>query len=251
MFTLTGKVAVVTGASRGLGKAIAEVLSQAGAQVILTSRNQDNLELVAEEINSKGGKALAIASDMGDITSIHSFFKQIEESVGLIDILVNNAGTTITKKAFEVTEEEWDNILNLNLKGLFFASQTAGKLMKEKGGGKIINIASVMGAVGDVAISPYVASKGGVVQLTKALALEWARYNICVNSVGPGYVKTDMNRDTLENSERAYNHIMKKIPLRRLGKEIEIAAAVQYLCSDEASYVTGQTLYVDGGWTAE
>jgi 2-dehydro-3-deoxy-D-gluconate 5-dehydrogenase len=251
MFNLKGKVAVITGASRGLGKAIAKTIAQAGAQVILTSRNKECLEIVAEEINSIGGNALVLPSNMGDIISIKSFFKEIKENVGLIDILVNNAGTTITKKAFDVTEEEWDTILDLNLKGLFFACQDAGKLMKENGRGKIINIASIMGAVGDVSISPYVASKGGVVQLTKALALEWARYNICVNAVGPGYVKTDMNRETLENNEKAYNHIMKKIPLRRLGLESEIAAAVRYLCSDEASYVTGQTLYVDGGWTAE
>ena len=251
MFNLSGKVAVITGASKGIGKAIALALAEAGAQVILTSRNKEGLEIVAEEINSIGGKALVIPSNMGDIPSIQSFFKEIREAVGLIDILVNNAGTTITRKAFDVTEEEWDTILDLNLKGLFFASQEAGKLMKENGGGKIINIASIMGAVGDVSISPYVASKGGVVQLTKALALEWARFNICVNAVGPGYVKTDMNRETLENNEKAFNHIMKKIPLRRLGLETEIAAAVRYLCSDEASYVTGQTLYVEGGWTAE
>ncbi|RFU65005.1 SDR family NAD(P)-dependent oxidoreductase [Peribacillus glennii] len=251
MYSLTGKVAVITGGSRGLGKSIAEVLAQAGAQVIVTSRNQEALDKVAEGINRGGGSASAIASDMGSRASILSFFNTVEESVGLIDILVNNAGTTLTKRAFEVTEEEWDQILDVNLKGLFFASQAAAKQMKEKGGGKIVNIASVMGAVGDVSISPYVASKGGVVQLTKALALEWARYNISVNAVGPGYVKTDMNRDTLENNERAYKRIMNKIPLRRLGQEVEIAAAVRYLCSSEANYVTGQTLYVDGGWTAE
>lgn len=251
MFDLTEKVAVVTGASKGLGIAIAKSLAEAGASVVVTSRSKDKLEKVADEIVANGNQATVIPSDMQDINSIRSLFNHVKEKFGRIDILVNNAGTSFAKSAFDITEEDWKTVLDTNLTGLFFSSQSAGKIMKEQGHGKIINIASVMGTVGDVYISPYVASKGGVIQLTKALALEWARYNINVNAVGPGYVKTEMTREALEQNEKFYNHVMGKTPMRRLGNPEEIAAAVLYLSSDEANYVTGHTLFVDGGWVAQ
>lgn len=251
MFDLTGKVAVVTGASKGLGISIAETLAKAGAKVVLTSRSKEKLEKVAADIQASGYEATVIESDMQDVQSIRNLFDNVEASFGRIDILVNNAGTSFAKSAFDITEEEWKSVLDTNLTGLFFSTQCAGKIMKEQGSGKIVNIASVMGTVGDVYISPYVASKGGVIQLTKSLALEWARHNINVNAVGPGYVKTEMTREALEQNEKFYNHVIQKTPMRRLGDPEEIAAAVLYLSSDEANFVTGHTLFVDGGWVAQ
>lgn len=251
MFKLSNKVAVVTGASKGLGIAIARTLAEAGAKVVLTSRSKDKLEKVAEDILANGNHASVIPCDMQDINSIRNLFDEVKETYGKIDILVNNAGTSFAKSAFDITEEDWKTVLDTNLTGLFFSAQSAGRLMKEQGNGKIINIASVMGTVGDVYISPYVASKGGVIQLTKALALEWARYNINVNAVGPGYVKTEMTREALEQNEKFYKHVLGKTPMKRLGNPEEIAAAVLYLSSDEAGFVTGHTLFVDGGWVAQ
>lgn len=251
MFDLSGKVAVVTGASKGLGKVIAKTLAKANAQVVVTSRNKELLEKVVQEIVADGNQAIAIPSDIQDISSIQSLFNEAKAQFGKVDILINNAGTSFAKSALEITEEEWKNVLDTNLTGLFFSCQSAGQLMVEQGRGKIVNIASVMGVVGDVFISPYVASKGGVVQLTKALALEWARHKINVNAVGPGYVKTDMTIEALEENEKFHSHVMEKTPLRRFGEPEEIAAAVLYLSSDEADYVTGHTLFVDGGWVSQ
>ncbi|PWA12789.1 2-deoxy-D-gluconate 3-dehydrogenase [Pueribacillus theae] len=250
MFSLKGKTAVVTGASRGIGKEIALTLASAGAQVIVTSRNLEKLNGVKQKIESFGGTATAIQADMGDLKRINAFFAEIVERFSKLDLLINNAGTTVLKRAFDILEEDWDNVLNTNLKGLFFASQAAAKLMKETGGGKIVNIASVLGAVGEELAAPYIASKGGVIQLTKALALEWSRFGIQVNAVGPGYVKTEINAELLDN-EKAGSHIRNKIPMRRLGSTKEVASGVLYLCSDEASYITGQTLFIDGGWLAQ
>lgn len=250
MFQLTDKIALVTGASKGLGKEIANTLALANAHVILTSRNEELLHQAKEYIQSAGGKASIIPSDMKDINSIKNLYEQIEKNHGQLDILVNNAGVVITKKALDYTESDWNHVIDTNLTGLFFSSQYAAKVMKDQQSSRIVNIASVMGAVADVNIAPYVASKGAVIQLTKALALEWARYGITVNAVGPGYIKTDMNRDAFENNEKFTNYVINKTPLRQLGEPKDIGAAVLYLCSDEAKYVTGHCLYVDGGWLA-
>lgn len=251
MFDLYEKIAVVTGASKGLGAAIAETLAKAGAHVVLTSRSKERLEQVKQKIEADGGKATVIQSNMQDVDSIRQLYQEVNQYFGKLDILINNAGTTVAKYAFDIAEEDWRYVLDTNLTGLFFSCQAAGKIMKEQGKGKIINVSSVLGAVGDVSVAPYIASKGGVIQLTKALAVEWARYNINVNAVGPGYVKTEMNREAFELNEKFYQHVLKKTPLRRLGTPEEVAAAVLYLSSDEADYVTGHTLFVDGGWLAQ
>lgn len=250
MFSLKGKTAIVTGASRGIGKEIALTLASAGAHVILTSRNLEKLNEVKQEIKSNGGTSTVIQADMGDSKKIKVFFTEVTERFSKLDLLINNAGRSVIKRALDIVEEDWDDVLNTNLKGIFFASQAAAKLMKETGGGKIVNIASVLGAVGEELAAPYIASKGGVIQLTKALALEWSRFGIQVNAIGPGYVKTEINAELLDN-EKSGSHILNKIPMRRLGTTKEIASGVLYLCSDEASYITGQTLFIDGGWLAQ
>lgn len=249
MFDLSNKIALVTGASKGLGRAIAIKLAEANAHVVLTSRSKSDLQRVQNEIEELGGKATVIRSDMKDHTSIRALFSEVKKEFGQLDILVNNAGATVAKNALDISIEDWNHVMETNVTGLFFSCQEAAKIMKEQSSSRIVNISSVMGAVGDLTISPYVASKGAVIQLSKALALEWARYNITVNTVGPGYIKTDMNREAF-NNEKFSNHVLRKIPMRQLGEPDDVAAAVLYLCSDEAKYVTGHSLFVDGGWLA-
>lgn len=253
---LTGKTAVVTGGSRGLGYGMALALAQAGSNVVVVSRKEADAAAAAREIEKAAGEAGSAARAVGletDVTSILGINGMVERTArefGRLDIMVNNAGTAITKKALDITEEDWDRVLDTNLKGVFFCCQAAGRIMAAQGKGKIINIASVAGAVGDVSVSPYCAAKGGVIQLTKALALEWARYHINVNAIGPGYVKTALNSADLEN-EKVYQHIIRKTPMKRLGLAGDLGGAVIYLASDASDYVTGHTLFVDGGWVAE
>ncbi|MDK2823954.1 MAG: hypothetical protein PWQ67_768 [Clostridia bacterium] len=249
-FDLTNKVAIVTGATKGLGYGMALALAQAGANIVVVSRTPADCDRVAFEIKSMGRDALALPTDVSNPESINNLVNKTLEKYEKIDILVNNAGTAITKKAEDLTEENWDHVMNINLKGVFMLTQAVGRVMIDQQKGKIINIASIFGFVGDKSVLPYLVSKGGVLQLTRGLALEWARYNIQVNAVAPGYVMTPMNEKEL-NDEKVYNYITKKIPMRRLGEIHEIAGAVVYLASDAANYVTGSTITVDGGWLAQ
>jgi len=247
---LRDKVAIVTGGGRGLGSAIAMALSEARARVLVTSRTLSQSEETAILIRRAGGEAKALSTDVTKIADIKIMVADVIETYGRIDILVNNAGTAITKQALEISEEEWDRVLDTNLKSVFFCSQQVAKQMVIQGKGKIVNISSVMASVGDVSISPYCASKGGVAQLTKALALEWARHNINVNAVGRAYVRTELNDRELAD-EKVLNYVLRKTPLKRLGTKAEVASAVLYLASEAADYITGQTIYMDGGWLAE
>lgn len=249
-FRLDNKVSLVTGGTKGIGKAICMALARAGSKVILTSRHGDEAEKVAAQVEELGVPALGIEADVSKLGDIDRLVSEAVERFGPINVLVNNAGVGITRFALDVSEKEWDEVLGINLKGLFFCSQAVARVMVRQGGGKIINIASAMGLVADRGLSPYCASKGGVVQLTKALALEWARYNIQVNAVAPGYVKTPMNEYRL-NDEKVYQSIINRTPARRLGTEDEVAAAVLYLASPMADFVTGHVLCVDGGWVAQ
>ena len=255
-FDLTGKTAIVTGGSRGLGYGMARALAQAGSNVVVVSRKEAEAAAAAPEIEKAAreagstARAVGFATDVTSIPGIDYMVARAVEEFGRLDILVNNAGVALTSKALDVTEEDWDLVLDTNLKGVFFCCQVAGRVMVAQGKGKIINVASVAGAVGDVSISPYCAAKGGVIQLTKALAVEWARYNVNVNAIGPAYVKTAMNQTDLEN-EKVYQHIIRKTPMKRLGVADDLAGAVIYLASDASNYVTGHTLFVDGGWVAE
>lgn len=250
MFDLTKKAAIVTGATKGLGYSIAMALAESGADIVVVSRNDGDCKRVAEEIKNKGRKSLAYACDVTKKTMIEDLVGGTINEFGKIDILVNNAGIAVTKPAVDLTEDDWDRVINTNLKGVFLTAQTVGKKMIEQKNGRIINIASVFGLVGDKNILPYLCSKGGVVQMTRGLALEWARYNVLVNAIAPGYVVTPINEKEL-SLEKVKDYLLRKTPLHRFGTPDEIAGAAVYLASDEASYLTGSILSADGGWTAQ
>lgn len=246
LFDLTGKNAIVTGATKGLGYGIAKALAKAGANIVVVSRTAVDCQEVAAEIQAMGCKSIGIPADISMVDSLRMMVNKAAEEFGEIDILVNNAGAAITKPALELTEEDWDKIVDLNLKGQFFLAQAVGKLMKEQKSGSIINIASVFGVIVDSNILPYNVSKAGLIQMTKALASEWARYNIRVNTVSPGYVITSMNEKEFNNSN-ILNHILKKIPQRHLGEVCDIVGSVLYLASDASRFTTGSNILVDGG----
>lgn len=249
-FDLSNKIAIITGGNRGLGKTMALALAKAGANIVIIGRDEERNEQVVKQIHDLGRRAISFTTDISNINSIEKFTEQVVNTFGKIDILVNNAGVSLTKAALEITEEEWDKVMDLNVKSLFFCSQAVAKIMKNQGYGKIINIASVVGAVGDVGISPYTASKGAVINLTRSLALEWARYGIQVNAIGPAYILTDMNRKELSNP-KVLEKIVNKTPMRRLGTPEELEGALILLASDSSSFITGQTIFVDGGWLAQ
>jgi len=242
---LTGRTALVTGASSGLGRHFARVLARAGAEVIVAARREDALQDVCNEIAGQGGGARAVQLDVSDPASVENAIEAAASSGGL-DILVNNAGVTVSKSVLDVSEEDWDHVIDTNLKGSFLVAQATARLMKARGrGGSIVNIASVLGLRVAGHVSPYVASKAGVVHLTKAMALELARYNIRVNALCPGYIETELNRDFFQSE--AGQALIRRIPQRRLGQPSDLDGALLLLCSEAGSYITGATLAVDGG----
>jgi NAD(P)-dependent dehydrogenase (short-subunit alcohol dehydrogenase family) len=248
---LSGKVALVTGSTRGIGRGLAFGLAARGADLVVTSRNQQDCELTAEDIRALGRRVLAHSCDVTDRQSVQRLADVVMDELGRIDILVNNAGTAITKPAEDLTEEDWDRVIDVDLKGVFLCSIIFGRLMIAQRKGKIVNIASTLGLVGDRQVLPYCVAKGGVVQMTRALALEWAKHNIQVNALCPGYVKTPMNEADIMGNDRIYKHIIGKTPMRRMGEVAELVEPLLFLASDASSYMTGQMLVVDGGWTAE
>ena len=250
VFSLKGKTAVVTGASQGLGEAIAISMAEAGADMVLASRNETSLEKVAENIRSKGVKALVVKADMLAAKDVQSMTDKAISEFGKIDILVNNAGINIVKPFVDVSEEEWDRVLDTNLKGYFLCARAVGKEMLKRKSGCVINNASVFGRTGFMNIAPYIASKGGVVQLTKALAVEWARFNVRVNCIAPSYIVTEMAKRDIEANPKILEQNLKKIPMRRGGEPREVGDVVVFLASDASSFMTGETLAIDGGWLA-
>lgn len=252
MFELNGKVALITGARRGMGKADAIALARAGAKVVITDISLEECQKVSDEIKSLGGDAIAFKMDVADAKEVDEVFTKAVEHFGRLDILVNNAGIYFSKPALEMTESEWQRMIDINLKGQFLCAQRAAKEMAKNKWGRIINIASV--ASGQVGIgifggSHYTASKGGIIGMTESLAIEWAPLGINVNVIAPGAIDTPMIKEA-KLSKEALDAFLAKIPLKRFGKPEEIAAAVVFLASEEASYITGATLYVDGGWLA-
>lgn len=247
---LSGKVAIVTGSTKGIGLALATSLARSGADVVVVSRRQSECDKVAISLREYGVKAVGIQTDVTRIDEVKRLVRITTETFGHIDILINNAGSAITKKAELIEEAEWDHVLDVDLKAPFFCSQEVGRQMIEQHSGSIINIASILGLVGEKQVLPYCVAKGGIIQMTRALALEWARHNIRVNAICPGYILTPMNETELKQ-EKIYNHITAKIPLRRLGTVDDLTEFAILLSSEGSSYMTGQIVTVDGGWTAQ
>lgn len=260
MFDLTGKVALVTGASSGIGRACAIALASQGAKVAVAARRLDKLTTVVAEIKSRGKESLAIQVDITQKSQIEAAMAQIVSAFGHLDILINNAGVYENTPLATTTEEQWDKILDTNLKAYFFVAQAASRQMAKNnplsagggGGGRIINIASIASGgvgVGIAGGSAYVASKGGVIGLTESLAVELAPLGILVNAIGPGLIESEMTESIIKDP-KMLEPMLNRFAIKRPGKPEEIAAAVVYLASDEASYTTGATLYIDGGWLA-
>lgn len=247
---LDGRRALVTGASRGFGRHIALALVEAGAEVAVLARDSDALAEVVAEAADLGGTAHAVVADVCDTAGLPGVVDEIVGHLGGLDLLVNNAGTNVQQTALEVTEEAWDAVVGLNLKAAFFTAQAAGRWMVAHGGGRIVNISSQMAEVGFYKRSAYCASKGGLVQLSKVLALEWAPHGVRVNCVGPTFVDSPLARKMFEDPEIA-EQVLERIPIGRLGRMSEVAAAVVYLASEGADLVTGHHLVVDGGWTIQ
>ncbi len=250
LFDLSGKAAVITGGGTGLGEAIAKALAEAGASVAICGRRQEPLEKVAGEIQSSGGQAITIKTDVTQRSDVESMVSKAMEQYGKIDILVNNAGINIVKPFLKITEDDWDAVLNTNLRGNFHCCQAVGKGMIEQKSGSIINMVSVFGLRGFMNLAPYVASKGAIVQLTKSLAIEWARFNVRVNAVAPSYIETEMTKRDIEADERVLQYNLSKIPMKRGGKPDELGGIAVFLASDASSFITGETVAVDGGWLA-
>lgn len=250
MFDLTNKVALITGAAKGMGKAHSLVLAKAGAKVILTDIDFQEVQKSAQEIIDLGLEARTFKLDVTNKIEIDQVFDQVFEVYKRLDILINNAGILLSKPFLEITQEEWDKVLNINLKGQFLCAQKAAFLMKQNNWGRIINISSIAsGEVGSgLALSAhYAASKGGVKALTETLALELAQYNITVNAIAPGAIETDMTKNL---NEEVRKNLLNSIPLKRFGKPEEVANLAVFLASEEASYLTGSTIYIDGGLLA-
>jgi NAD(P)-dependent dehydrogenase (short-subunit alcohol dehydrogenase family) len=245
-FDLSGKVAIVTGGTRGLGYGMVDTFAEHGANVVIAARTKEDCEKVAQEMREKGVKSLACHCDVSSQEQIENLIQKTVETFGKVDILVNNAGIAIGKSVFDISEEEWDRVIDVDLKAIFFVTQAAAKVMKEQKSGVIINIASLAGVVINQGLSPYSAAKAGVIHLTKAQAIELARYNIRVNCVAPAYVETDLNRKSLSD-EKYLKSLLDPTPMKRLGTIDEIAGPVLFLASDAASYMTGATIVVDGG----
>jgi NAD(P)-dependent dehydrogenase (short-subunit alcohol dehydrogenase family) len=248
IFSLKGKKAFVSGASRGLGHEIALTLAEAGADVALAARTVPDLEETAETIRTMGRQALVCPMDISNIDDIEKAIDDAAKALGRIDILVNNAGIAGESPVMEMTAETWDRVMEVNLRGHVFCTKAAGKYMIENRSGKVINVASILGLVGVAYHSPYAASKGGLVQFTKSLALEWARYNIQVNALCPGYLLTDLNREFFETPRG--QKVINKIPMRRAADLREIRGVTLLLASDASSFMTGSVVVFDGGQTA-
>ncbi|HYW02184.1 MAG TPA: glucose 1-dehydrogenase [Candidatus Acidoferrum sp.] len=252
LFDLTGKTALVTGASRGIGMMAATTLAEAGADVIVCSRKRASLENVVEQIRSVGREALALEIDVSNHSRVQEAFAEGIRSFGKLNILINSAGTNFRKPATDYTESEWNQVVSVNLLGTFFCSQEAGKQMiAQQTGGKIVNLASLLTGYGVPVtnIVPYATSKAGIAGMTRSLALEWAKYRINVNALGPGYIRTELTRAIHENPNLS-SAIVSRIPIGRWGDPEDLKGAFLFLSSSASDYMTGQILWVDGGWAA-
>jgi NAD(P)-dependent dehydrogenase (short-subunit alcohol dehydrogenase family) len=246
---LTSKTAVVIGGTSGIGLTLAKGLAEAGADVIATGRRADLVKSAADEIRALGRKSLVVTSDVTDRASLEALLSAVEREFGHVDILLNSAGITRRTPTLEVSETEWNNIIDTNLTGTLRACQVFGRKMIERKQGRIINIASLASDRGFFEVAAYAASKAAVVALTKTLAVEWAPFNVCVNAIAPGVFPTDLNRALLDGTPRG-NEFLVRTPMRRFGNLEELVGAAVFLSSDGASFVTGHVLVVDGGFLA-
>jgi len=248
MFSLKGKSGIVTGAGSGIGKAIANGLVQAGAEIVIVGRNRERLEKAATEIEKFGGPVIALQADISKMEEIKKVVDRAVKEFGKIDFLFNNAGIVRRAPSEDFTEKDWDETISTNLKGPFFLAQAVARVMiYQKRKGKIINTSSLSAVQGGKRVPAYAASKGGLSQVTKSMANDWAKYNILVNALGPGWVKTELTEPLQQDRER-YAEITNRIPLGRWADPEDLMGVAVFLASDASDYITGQTIFVDGGW---
>lgn len=249
LFDLTGQVALVTGASRGFGRTIAGALAEAGANLVVTSRRLADVEAVAADLLPSGRKVLPLQMDVTRRDEVEEAVRRAVASLGKIDILVNNAGINIRKPALDLTDGDWEQTLDTNLKGCFRVAQVVGRHMVARQEGRIVNIASMLASVTIPERAAYASSKGGLVQMTRTLAVEWAPHNVRVNAICPGPFLTDLNTVILNDPEKV-KFFTDRMPMKRFGRPEELHGAVIFFASEASSFITGTTLYIDGGWTA-
>jgi NAD(P)-dependent dehydrogenase (short-subunit alcohol dehydrogenase family) len=249
-FRLDGKVALVTGGARGLGQTMARALAEAGADIALSGRSRESCQEAADGMAAATGrKVRAFAADVTKLADVERLTGDVEAEMGKIDILVNNAGINIRGSIQDLSEADWDAVIDTNLKGPFLCARAIGPRMVTRGWGRVINVGSVLGAVGLAGRAPYASSKAGIINLTRVLGLEWAGTGVTANAICPGAFATDMNRSLLDDPEK-YKAFVANIPMGRWGELVELTGAIVFLASEASSYVTGTPLFVDGGWTA-
>jgi NAD(P)-dependent dehydrogenase (short-subunit alcohol dehydrogenase family) len=250
-FKIKGHTAIVTGASSGLGVSFAEALADEGANLVIAARRYDKLVKIAEELTRKHNvKVIPVKTDVSSEDEVVNMVRTAVEQFGSLEIMVNNAGIASLSPSVDMTLEEWKKVIDVNLTGVFLCARTAAREMIKRKYGKIVNIASIYGAVGDIFhAAPYYASKGAVINLTRGFAIEWAPYRINVNAIAPGFFPSEMTEQVFKD-ESAMKHILSRTPLGRTGEPLDLKAALLYLASPASNYVTGQTIFVDGGWTA-
>jgi len=247
-FSLKGKSGIVTGGGSGIGKAISTAVVQAGAEIVIVGRNRERLERTAIELREWGGPVIPLSADVSNMEDIQRVVDHTLKAFGKIDFLFNNAGIIRRAPSEEFTEKDWDEVIQINLKGPFFLAQSVARVMiSQKRKGKIINTSSLIAVQGGKRVPAYAASKGGLSQVTKTMANDWAKYNILVNAIGPGWVKTELTQPLREDKER-YAEILGRIPLGRWAEPEDLMGAAVFLASDASDYITGQTIFVDGGW---
>ncbi|MEE9584607.1 MAG: glucose 1-dehydrogenase [Candidatus Brocadiales bacterium] len=250
VFELRGQVALVTGASKGLGKSMAMALAEAGADIVMVARGPVKLAEAEKEVADMGVRTLMIAADVTIPEDVEKVVNQALAKFGKIDILVNNVGTYTGKPIVESTTEDWSNLINTNLTSTYLCCRTVGKHMIERQRGKVVNMAAAIGALGARNSAAYCASKGGVIQLTRALAVEWARYNITVNAIAPGTMETEITAKMLEDP-KVRKALESKVPMKRIGRPSDLTGTVVFLSASGSDYITGQTIFVDGGFSVQ